>query len=75
MINNKLNEQVTSNKFYDNDIYFPCYSPKLHHHLREEGFECIDQVFNELTQKYKWIYKRTNALNRELTLWRNSKES
>jgi len=54
------------------DIY-KCYSPVLHNHFKREGFLCLDDGFNNETKKPYWLYRMTNALSRELTLWTNNK--
>lgn len=58
-------------KYYNSSNYFHCYSPNLSKYLENEGFKIEDELYNENTNKYKQIFKRTNSLMREVTRWSN----
>lgn len=69
-MNNILNKQNKGTKIGDT---YKCYSPILHNHLKREGFLCLDDGFNTETRRPYWIYRMTNALSRELIIWKNNK--
>jgi len=76
--NNNLNLGINENLYKCSAIrkereFYKCYSPIQKKHLIDEGFVCLYNDYNPKTQKSYWIFKMTNALGRELSLWSENK--
>ena len=59
--------------YKNNDLYYSCYSPRLHEFLENFDIEPIDEFTNIRTQKRCWVYKKDERLCVFLTQWTNNK--